>query len=358
MAQVGDIVRYLDSVGGGTIVRIDGQMAYVDEDGFETPVLLKQCVVVTPAQPQAPKKLVETPAPAVVAPVVPRMQQPHETPGGDTLNIVLAYEADEPKHLNTTGFTAYLVNDSNYSLLLVYMTRCDQGGGWVTRFSGIIEPNMQEPLQTIEPRSADLTRMDRVCIQYVAYKPDGEFRLKSPVAVEFPLDTTKFFKTHCFHDSIYFDTPVIQFDIVKNDVPRRAVFVDSSRLEEAMLSGKKAKAKVSDRQVVKGKDGSVQPPHQATKTIVEVDLHIHQLLDSLTGLTNADMLKAQLDEFNRVMKHYSKAKGQKIAFIHGKGEGVLRQALLKELKLKYKQCDVQDASFREYGFGATQVTIR
>ena len=127
---------------------------------------------------------------------------------------------------------------------------------------------------------------------------------------------------------------------------------------EAMLSGKKAKAKVSDRQVVKGKDGSVQPPHQATKTIVEVDLHIHQLLDSLTGLTNADMLKAQLDEFNRVMKHYSKAKGQKIVFIHGKGEGVLRQALLKELKLKYKQCDVQDASFREYGFGATQVTIR
>ena len=69
-------------------------------------------------------------------------------------------------------------------------------------------------------------------------------------------------------------------------------------------------------------------------------------------------VKAQLDEFNRVMKHYSKAKGQKIVFIHGKGEGVLRQALLKELKLKYKQCDVQDASFREYGFGATQVTIR
>lgn len=40
------------------------------------------------------------------------------------------------------------------------------------------------------------------------------------------------------------------------------------------------------------------------------------------------------------------------------GEGVLRNAILKELKYKYKNCDVQDASFREYGFGATQVTIR
>lgn len=355
MAQVGDIVRYLDSVGGGTIVKIDGQMAYVDEDGFETPVLLKQCVVVTPAKPQAPKKLVETSVPVAAEKTVPREPKPKETAGGDTLNIVLAYEPDEPKHLNTTGFTAYLVNDSNYSLMLTYLTRSDQGNGWVTRFSGIIEPNMQEPLQTIAPHSAELTEMDRICVQYVAYKADGEFRLKSPVAVEFPLDTTKFFKTHCFHDSIYFDVPVLEFEIVKNDVPRRAVMIDSSRLEDAMR-GNNASKTVQRQRNKSASDGA--QPHVATKTIVEVDLHIHQLLDSVAGLSNSDMLQVQIDEFNRVMKHYSKAKGQKIVFIHGKGEGVLRQAILKELKLKYKQCDVQDASFREYGFGATQVTIR
>ena len=49
--------------------------------------------------------------------------------------------------------------------------------------------------------------------------------------------------------------------------------------------------------------------------------------------------------------------GKKIVFIHGKGEGILRQALLKELNHRYKGHDVCDASFREYGFGATQVTI-
>ena len=31
---------------------------------------------------------------------------------------------------------------------------------------------------------------------------------------------------------------------------------------------------------------------------------------------------------------------------------------MKELKYRYKGHDVQDASFREYGYGATQVTIR
>lgn len=34
------------------------------------------------------------------------------------------------------------------------------------------------------------------------------------------------------------------------------------------------------------------------------------------------------------------------------------KALLTELKNKYKHYDYQDASFREYGYGATQVTIK
>ena len=57
-------------------------------------------------------------------------------------------------------------------------------------------------------------------------------------------------------------------------------------------------------------------------------------------------------------KEYKNKKGQKIVFIHGKGDGVLRRAILDELKRKYKNYPSQDASFREYGFGATMVTIR
>ena len=48
---------------------------------------------------------------------------------------------------------------------------------------------------------------------------------------------------------------------------------------------------------------------------------------------------------------------QKIVFIHGKGEGVLRRAIIRELNYRYKKYHFQDASFREYGYGATQVTI-
>ena len=93
-------------------------------------------------------------------------------------------------------------------------------------------------------------------------------------------------------------------------------------------------------------------------SILEVDLHITELLDNTNGLSNADMLNYQLEKFHEVLAKYAANKGQKIVFIHGKGDGVLRKAIEKELKTKYKQYYYQDASFREYGFGATMVTIK
>ena len=97
--------------------------------------------------------------------------------------------------------------------------------------------------------------------------------------------------------------------------------------------------------------------HQVKNEIVEVDLHIHELLDDTTGMGNAEMLNYQLDVFRQTLEEYKHKKGQKIVFIHGKGDGVLRRAILDELKRKYKTYQSQDASFREYGFGATMVTI-
>ena len=49
MIQKGDTVRYLNAVGGGKVIRVEGRIAYVDDDGFETPVQTSDLVVVLPA---------------------------------------------------------------------------------------------------------------------------------------------------------------------------------------------------------------------------------------------------------------------------------------------------------------------
>ena len=92
--------------------------------------------------------------------------------------------------------------------------------------------------------------------------------------------------------------------------------------------------------------------------IIEVDLHASAMFETTEGLSPADILNFQIDRFTEVMNANLRRPGTRIVFIHGKGEGVLRQALMKELTHRFKGHDVQDASFREYGFGATQVTIK
>ena len=353
--KIGDTVRYLNSVGGGKVVRIAGNMAYVDEDGFETPVLLRECVVVAAAVAPEPRagifKEPERPQAVPSAPVrEPEPEAPVEiveTEGGDTLNIVLGFEATDLKSLSRSSFEAYLVNDSNYWIDYCVLTRADDSSQWTMRCRGTAEPNMQ--VFAFEFASADLTEMDRLAVQFLAYKTDRAFSLKQPAAVEFNIDTTRFARLHCFTRNEYFDAPVIALDIVRDDRCTRPVQVDAAGLEKAMAEKRRADAapRHKARQTPKSRDG-----------VVEVDLHASELFDDMRGLGNADILNAQVDRFREVMDAHLRNYGTRIVFIHGKGNGVLREALMKELNHRYKGHDVQDASFREYGFGATQVTIR
>jgi len=137
---------------------------------------------------------------------------------------------------------------------------------------------------------------------------------------------------------------------VRDDVPERPLLIPVAELEEAMMT----KAREDRRRP----QPAASKPKRKEDDLVEVDLHISQLLDDTTGMAPGDMLRYQVDRFHAVMEEFAGHKGQRIVFIHGKGEGVLRAAIEKELKTRYKSCEYQDASFREYGFGATMVKIR
>jgi dsDNA-specific endonuclease/ATPase MutS2 len=87
-------------------------------------------------------------------------------------------------------------------------------------------------------------------------------------------------------------------------------------------------------------------------------LHADALLDTTDGMQPIDILNYQLTKFRETLNENADKKGQRIIFIHGKGEGVLRNAIINDLRYRYKKYTYQDASFQEYGYGATQVTIK
>lgn len=370
--QKGDTVRYLNSVGGGKITRIEGQIAYVDEDGFETPMLMKELVVVIPAGHDAPKNnarlmfdqsavdavkardLQERRAGELTKEVKPEPEPElpvEETAHGEKINLVLAFEPADVKRLTQTSFAAVLVNDSNYFLALSFLTRSGGTGGWKMAYQGTLEPNMVLDLASYTHEQ--LPELERVALQCVAFKKEKEFELKAPVSVQRKLDLTKFYKLHCFRPGKYFDTPVLEYSLVTDNKVFRASEIDAAAIEESLKSPEASKDNRGRRRKLKQ---SADNPNKLLP-LQEIDLHIGELLDSTAGLDNKAMLDVQLQAVRKEMGRHARRIGQKIVFIHGKGDGVLRNAVRALLKKEYPKAEIQDASFREYGFGATLVTI-
>ncbi len=366
--KVGDTVRYLNAVGGGVVTRIEGKVAYVEDAGFQTQVLANEIVVVLPAghkqpeggprlffdqkafdagknrAPEKPKVEKEVPAPGSSL-SAPEADKPEETHYGNRLNIALAFEPSALKTLDRSDFAAVIVNDSNYYLLFNFLRRASDDRGWHTVYAGEVAPN--ELIDVAILHHGELNDFDKVALQYIAFKKGKEFEMKAPAFVSRKLDLTKFFKLHNFRPGIYFDNPVMEISLVKEDRPQ----ADTAAMM-ADYAAKDAKPKTGG----KPGRGKEMNPYKLLP-LIEIDLHINELVDTTAGMEPKDMLTLQLDTVRKTMAEHSRRKGQKIVFIHGKGDGVLRKAVRDLLKKEFPKADLQDASFREYGFGATLVTI-
>ena len=349
--KIGDKVRFISEVGGGVIAGFrDKNIVLVeDEDGFQIPVRIHDVVVIDsddydikPASP-SPKPSVDKDYDPVDRPITFRAE-PEERKGGDVLSVYLAFVPVDSRELTTTKFESYLVNDSNYYVTYTYLSA--EGASWSLRSKGEIEPNTKLFVEEFDREALNL--LERVAVQLVAYKRDKNFIIKPAIDARLRIDTVKFYKLHTFKENDFFEEPALVYTIVENDQPVRPLVVDAKKLKQEMAQ----KAKADSRPVV-------QPARSRSKNEpVVVDLHATELLETTAGMSAADILNHQLDVFRKTMDEYKGKKGVRLIFIHGKGEGVLRHAIIHELNYRYKNCPYQDASFQEYGYGATQVTIK
>ena len=68
------------------------------------------------------------------------------------------------------------------------------------------------------------------------------------------------------------------------------------------------------------------------------------------------MLNLQLETAKRQLEFAIRKRIQKVVFIHGVGEGVLKEEL-KYLFNRYDNVAFYDAEYKKYGLGATEVYI-
>ncbi|WBU89444.1 Smr/MutS family protein [Cellulophaga omnivescoria] len=121
-----------------------------------------------------------------------------------------------------------------------------------------------------------------------------------------------------------------------------------SNYEVAKIKQEKEQPKRKNRPSVKPKERNIPK--------MEVDLHINQLVKSSKGMGNFDMLNLQLETAKRQLNFAIQKRIQKVVFIHGVGEGVLKEEL-HYLFNKYDNLKFYDADYQKYGLGATEVYI-
>ncbi len=377
--EIGDKVRFLNDVGGGTIVGFQGKDIVLvrGDDDFDIPVLRRELVVVTtnalniarPAPAPLPEEAVSKGARALLhdideadADTTDADTEPADRPvtfrpraleraGADVLNVFLAFvrlRGDE----QSAGigladpdarFEAYLVNDCNYTLRCTLLRH--DGPAVSVAFEGEVEANTKLPL-------ADITRdklgeWERLSFQAVLFKRDKLFKPKAPLNVGLRVDTTKFFKAGAFARTAFFDADALLLPIAEGDRPVRSVFVDAAEMKDVLTAPA----------VRQPRSARPAEERRSAEGILEIDLHADALLDVTTGLSANDILQHQLAKFREAMDALLASRGGRVIFIHGKGDGVLRTRLRDELRHRYKRCRFQDASFAQYGFGATLVTL-
>lgn len=400
--KIGDKVQFLSEIGGGIIAGFKGKdIALVeDEDGFQIPTPISDLVVTSTGDEYSSSKVVTKKggAEAEAANADPdsfsmsvkakmnaydeeaeayeeeydaadrevTYKAPvQERKGGNKLNVHYAFVPKDVKNFTKTDFDCYLVNDSNYYVRFLYMSV--EGAEYTLRAEGELEPNTKLYLETF---SLDqLNEISRVRLQMLSFKRDKTFVARPVCDVLFKVDKVKFFKLHTFQDNEFFESPALLYQIVKDDEVAQLKPIDADKLvytEEEEEAGKKKQGTLASEvsyKKLKGLESLNTSSHaKASKSsnddLLVVDLHAEELLETTAGMGNADILNYQLDYFRRILEENKANKGKRIVFIHGKGEGVLRHALVNELRYRYKNYRYQDASFQEYGYGATQVTIR
>lgn len=362
--KIGDKVRFLSTTGGGVVVGFQSNSVVLveDEDGFQIPTMANDVVVVNEDKQNKSVAGIPTPKPDDTQSVIDKKNSNHkndlldkvndsvgmhviERNGSDNVSLYLGFVPQDKKNISKTKFHLYIINDCNYFLSYTYSLF--DGKEWKLQSHNELEPNTKLLVSEIEIES--VADFKNGAVQLNAYKVGKPFALQPTLDVRLRIDPVKFYKLHTFRENDFFDEDALIIPVVEGGVPVKELAIDNADLRKKMLEKQKIDVTAPARKQEKHERGNNEP--------LVIDLHASEILETTAGMSNVDILNYQLDVFRKTLGEFKKNKGMKIIFIHGKGEGVLRNAIVHELRYRYKSYTYQDASFQEYGYGATQVII-
>ena len=340
--KIGDKVRYLNEVGGGIIVKIvdKNTVEISDESGFDTPVLIKDLVCIDSSE----DTLIE-----VEEDSLNEVDESEIILDDDFVSFDSKEETGEIKIYiavvkNEVGFDMFLINDSSFNLFCNIILPSD--GAFKSIYSNNIEPNIKIRIKTFT--ETNIQEGLNIINQILFYKSNYK-EIQSPIETTIEIKAIKFAKTSSFKENDYFHEDAMLFDVFEYSLNTELEKISKEDIKEII------KQKQENDEYVK--QLSTKFKAKRTSEIVEVDLHIQQLIDNYKHLPNGEIVEIQMERFHSELNDAIKNRVDKIVFIHGVGKGTLKNELRRSLEREYKKLKFQDASFKEYGYGATIVYL-
>ncbi len=355
--NVGDKVKFLDEIGGGIIVEIvDANMVMVEGgDGFPVPCMITQLIPAggfedsfrkeEEAEPKIEvEKEQETTEPKMEAEDEPETIERDMQAGKERKKIEEqpgVYFALVPQE-NEMGLITnmYLINISAYHILFQ------------------LGKEMPDGMKNLD--KDDLAPGEKVHLGYLPdWMEDENMNLKYQIL---------FFREGTY---TYKDPDVGILSLVQEKLDNPASYVENSFFTEnallLIISQEKKKKGSMEKFPVHSyleKPGNSSldlkkktHPKSEKQNAEEVDLHIENIVDDHKDLSAREILKIQMDRFEVSLEGAIRNRQKRIIYIHGTGAGKLKYQLRKALDDKYKRLRYQDASFMEYGYGATLVLL-
>ncbi|MGA0556851.1 Smr/MutS family protein [Larkinella sp. VNQ87] len=331
--NIGDKVRMLRAKEQGVVTRfLPGNQVEIEiEDGFRIPVLRSEIVVVSPMEAA---RFQQEPGFEVQKTVKPEII--------GNVGIYLAF-VELSERGGVREVEVYLANNTDWDL--PYSIGEEREARYTGLHTGILKARSVTKL----PQRYSMSTFENwptFLIQALWHRLGGT-ALRAPLIKRIKC-RAQTFQTNTKSIPVLNQTGHLYQLDVEEPVqpepakPQPAKSVDAQALRESLLGATEKKA---------------ETPVERPSAII--DLHINKLLPNGFGSrTNTELLEVQLQEFERNLENAIASGMDDITFIHGVGNGVLRNELHRRLGKNPGVSYFEDAQKEKFGYGATKVKIK
>jgi hypothetical protein len=311
--KLGDFVRFVDEKMEGFVTRIiDDQMIGVTgEDEFEIPVLASKVTTVHGYEPKGSKPTIADEVPVTTGEFEKK---------GIYVGVIADAKANSVVHF-------HLVNNTSFHLLAALSTEKQQV--FKGEFADAIGP--KSAVKIYSAQLADLQVWPKFIFNII-------YSTKQNIEPPAPLVVQEKFKAKDFSTTKK-NIPLLSEPgwLIRLDEPE--MVIDAQKLKESFFESAEEKVVLD-------------------KPVSEVDLHIEKLRDDYQFLQSSEMLNIQLAHFHKALDAAIVHQLPDMVFIHGAGNGTLRNELHKLLGKHPKVQTFMDARKEKFGYGATKVIFK